>query len=144
MQKKRNKYKKNAISLKLQELRKALGLRQDEFASRVGIWTRTLASWESGEVEPTARRISSVLKIAYKISPDAVVYYFAEFTWFKDFSSKELLSTPEKALYKKEEQLTMLKLYQELLDSKNDVIELQKKLLEHQEKKAVGQKKKVS
>ena len=78
MLKKRKNNKKNAISLKLRDLRKSLGLRQDEFAQRVGIGTRTLASWESGEIEPTIRRIHVILEVASKISPEAVSHYFSE------------------------------------------------------------------
>ena len=82
MLKKRKNNKKNAISLKLRDLRKSLGLRQDEFAQSVGIGTRTLASWESGEIEPTIRRIHIILQVASKISPEAVSHYFSEFDWF--------------------------------------------------------------
>jgi len=94
MQKKRKKNKKNAISLKLIDLRKLLGMNQTEFAKHVGIGVRTLASWESGEIEPTIHKIKKILKTCSLHDLDAVLFNFSNFDWFDLDSNKSNLILP--------------------------------------------------
>ena len=82
MQKKRKKNVKNAMSRKIRSLRDSMGFEaQDKFADSIGIGTRTLASWESGEIDPSKKRVLDMLKICYLAAPEAVTAHFSSEEW---------------------------------------------------------------
>lgn len=47
---------------KLQEARKAAGLSQSQFASRIGAHTTSVSDWERGRNEPSGRHVVSIAR----------------------------------------------------------------------------------
>jgi len=86
--------KKNAISPKIKALRKSLGLVQADFAKKIGIGTRTLASWESGEVEPPMGKVHFIFDVCIPICPDVVSLHFGGTKWWKGYDSSVGLDAP--------------------------------------------------
>tara|TARA_Y100001949_G_C15927600_1_gene304126 strand:+ start:486 stop:863 length:378 start_codon:yes stop_codon:yes gene_type:complete len=82
MQKNRKKNVKNAMSRNIRSLRKTMGFKtQGQFANEIGIGNRTLASWESGEIDPSHQRVLDMLKICYSTAPEAVKSHFSPNEW---------------------------------------------------------------
>tara|TARA_R110002020_G_scaffold273254_2_gene488344 strand:+ start:443 stop:934 length:492 start_codon:yes stop_codon:yes gene_type:complete len=129
MQQKRKKNKKNAISLKLRDFRKTLGLNQTEFANEVGIGTRTLASWESGEIEPSTRKISMILKKCSLENPNAVIKHFPDFDNFvssnyliKEKNPKQITELIKEVEMLKDDLIKQMKKTERLHDEKIDLM----------------------
>ena len=70
--------KKPAISIQIRGLRDDIGLRQIDFALKVGVSPRTLASWEGGVRNPKQYQIHRMLRICSMSHPDAVRLHFPD------------------------------------------------------------------
>ncbi len=70
------------MSRNIRSLRKTMGFKtQGQFANEIGIGNRTLASWESGEIDPSHQRVLDMLKICYSTAPEAVKSHFSPNEW---------------------------------------------------------------
>lgn len=128
----RKKNAKNAISRKIRSLRKAMGYVQSDYAKLLGIGTRTLASWEVGEIEPSDSKIKSLISICHKEAPEAVESHFNPAEWhyegeFKNSSNRAISKLPmEEQMYRKK--------YEEKCERVEElstqVIELQKYIID--------------
>ena len=78
---------KNAISLRIKGLRKSLDYTQSEFARTIYVGLRTLASWESGEINPPKKKIQIMLELCSELVPESVLHYFPESEWRENFIS---------------------------------------------------------
>ena len=121
MQKKRKKNTKNAMSKKIRSLRDSMGFEdQDKFADSIGIGTRTLASWESGEIDPSKKRIEAMLRICHKSAPDAVLALFSPAEWHYIEQLNGLVNGVSEGVYRKKFE-----------EAQAEIIALQKELLRH-------------
>jgi DNA-binding transcriptional regulator YiaG len=119
MQKKRKKNTKNAMSRNIRSLRKAMGFAaQEKFADQIGIGTRTLASWESGEIDPSHNRVLDMLKICYQTAPEEVKAHFSSDEWHYIVAINGVLNGLSEETYRKkfeEAQAQIIALQKELL-----------------------------
>ena len=96
----RKKNAENSISRKIRSLRKAMGYVQSDYAKLLGIGTRTLASWEVAEIEPSNSKIKSLIRICHKEAPEAVESHFNPAEWhYKGGAKPPLTPTEEEAMY---------------------------------------------
>ena len=119
MQKKRKKNVKNDMSRNIRSLRKSMGFAvQDKFADQIGIGTRTLASWESGEIDPSHNRVLDMLKICYLTAPEAVKSHFSPDEWHYIVAINGIVNGLSEDYYRKkfeEAQAEIIALQKELL-----------------------------
>ena len=91
----RKKNAENSISRKIRSLRKAMGYVQSDYAKLLGIGTRTLASWEVAEIEPSNSKIKSLIRICHKEAPEAVESHFNPAEWHYKGGDKTPLNPNE-------------------------------------------------
>ena len=97
----RKKRAENAISRKIRSLRKAMGYIQSDYAKLLGIGTRTLASWEVAEIEPSNSKLNSLIRICHKEAPKAVELHFNPAEWhYKGEEKTPLTHNEEDAMYR--------------------------------------------
>ena len=107
------------MSRNIRSLRKTMGFAaQEKFADQIGIGTRTLASWESGEIDPSHTRVLDMLKICYQTAPAAVQAHFSSEEWHYIAAINGIVNGISEGVYR-----------QKFEEAQAEIIALQKELL---------------
>ena len=107
------------MSRNIRNLRKSMGFSgQKKFAEEIGVGTRTLASWESGEIDPSHNRVLDMLKTCYLTAPEAVKAHFTPEEWHYIVVINGLVNGISEGVYRQkfeEAQTVIIALQKELL-----------------------------
>ena len=109
------------MSRNIRSLRNSMGFKtQGKFANEIGIGNRTLASWESGEIDPSHNRVLDMLKVCYLTAPEAVKAHFNPEEWHYITAINGLVNGLTEGAYRKKFE-----------EAQAEIIALQKELLRH-------------